>query len=111
MRWRDRKGSENVEDRRDEGGGGGFNFPFPRGGRGGFPGGRSPIPMGRGGGMGIFGILIVLGLMLLFGIDPRVILQGPGGEGGREISFPGSGRDSGARIPPLPRDQQPSPLP
>jgi uncharacterized protein len=111
MRWRDRKGSENVEDRRDEGGGGGFNFPFPRGGRGGFPGGRIPIPMGRGGGMGIFGILIVLGLMLLFGIDPRVILQGPGGEGGREISFPGSGRDSGARIPPLPRDQQPSPLP
>jgi uncharacterized protein len=98
MRWRDRKGSENVEDRRDEDDGrGGFRFPFPGGG-GGLPGGRIPIPMG-GGGLGIFGIIIVIGLMLLFGIDPRVILQG-GPEGGGESPFPQ-----------LPRTQNPAPQP
>jgi predicted metalloprotease len=112
MRWRDRKGSENVEDRRDEDGGGGFNFPFPGGDRGGFPGGRMPIPMGRGGGLGVFGVIVVIGLMLLFGIDPRVILEGPEGEGGRQVSFPGGGGDDArGRVPSLPRDQQPSPLP
>jgi uncharacterized protein len=117
MRWRDRKGSENVEDRRDEdggsdSGGGGFNFPFPRGGGGGFPGGRIPIPMG-GGGIGIFGILVIFGLMLLFGIDPRVILQGGDGESGREVTLPGGGGgdEQAGRIPRLPSDQQPSPLP
>ena len=31
MRWRGERESENVEDRRDEGGGG-FGFPFPGGG-------------------------------------------------------------------------------
>jgi uncharacterized protein len=101
MRWRDRKGSENVEDRRDESGGG-FGFPFPRRG-GGFPGGRFPVPSGGRGGLGIFGVLIILGLMLLFGIDPRVILQEGGGEVG--VPFPRSespGRDS------LPRDSAPS---
>ncbi len=97
MRWRDRKGSENVEDRRDEDGGGGFRFPFPGGGGGGgFPGGRIPIPMG-GGGLGIFGVIVVIGLMLLFGIDPRVILQG-GPDGDGEIN-----------IPQLPRTPSPQP--
>ncbi len=75
VQWRGRRESENVEDRRSEegqGSGGGFPFPFPgsRGGRG--------IPGGGKGGIGIFGILIALGLMLLFGIDPRVILGGGG---------------------------------
>ncbi len=111
MRWRDRKGSENVEDRRDEGdSGGGFQFPFPRGGGGGgFPGGRIPIPMGRGGGLGIFGVLVILGLMLLFGIDPRVVLQG-GPEGdGNGLPFPRSEtptlprEDTSGRDAPLPR--------
>jgi predicted metalloprotease len=104
MRWRDRKGSENVEDRRDETGGGGFRFPFPRGG-GGLPGGRIPIPMGRGGGIGIFGILIIFGLMLLFGIDPRVILQEGGGGGGGQIPFPRS--EAPGRGNPLPGDEAP----
>ncbi len=81
MRWRGERQSENVEDRRDEGGGGGF--PFPGGVR--FPssGGGS----GRGGGIGIVGILILLGLALLFGIDPRVILTG-GGPTGDDSNFP-----------------------
>jgi predicted metalloprotease len=79
MRWRGQRESENVEDRRDEGGGGGFPFPggmrFPSGGGGG--GGRS-------GGIGIFGLLIILGLMFFFGVDPRVLMQGggPGDQGG-----------------------------
>lgn len=77
MRWRGRKESDNVEDRRGAGGrrGGGFGFPFPGGGR------RMRIPMpqsrgGRSGGIGIFGILIILGLMWFFGIDPRILLGG-----------------------------------
>jgi uncharacterized protein len=103
MRWRDRKGSENVEDRRDEDDGGGFRFPFPGGGGGGgFPGGRIPIPMG-GGGLGIFGVIVVIGLLLLFGIDPRVILQG-GPEGGDESPIPQLPRNES----PLPRTQSPT---
>ena len=80
MKWRGERESENVEDRRGEGGGG-FGFPggglrFPSGGGG-----------ARGGGIGIVGILILLGLMFFFGVDPRVILQG-GGLGGDEQASP-----------------------
>ena len=79
MRWRGERESENVEDRRDEGGGG---FGIPGGGLR-FPSGGGA----RGGGIGIVGFLILLGLMLFFGVDPRVILQG-GGPGGDELGFP-----------------------
>jgi len=79
MRWRGERESENVEDRRDEGGG----FPFPGGGVG-FPSGGS----GRGGGIGILGILIILGLMFFFGVDPSVILQGGPPSGGSDPNFP-----------------------
>jgi uncharacterized protein len=82
MRWRGERESENVEDRRDEGGGG-FGSPFPGGGGLRFPGGGGA----RGGGIGIVGILILLGLMFFFGVDPRVIMQG-GGPGGDESNFP-----------------------
>ena len=83
MRWRGERESENVEDRRDEGAGGGFGFPFPGGGVR-FPSGGS----GRGGGgIGIIGILIILGLMFFFGVDPSVIMQG-GGPGGDGSNFP-----------------------
>src|SRR5512144_1576733 len=70
MRWRGERESENVEDRRDEGGGG-FGFPMPGGGGVRFPGGGGA----RGGGIGIVGLLILLGLMFFFGVDPRVIMQ------------------------------------
>lgn len=80
MRWRGERESENVEDRRDEGGGG-FGFPSPGGLR--FPSGGA----GRGGGIGIVGFLILLGFMLFFGVDPRVILQG-GGSGGDDSGIP-----------------------
>ena len=90
MRWRDREGSENVEDRRNEPSGRRrFPFPFPRGGDdegGGFPRGI-PIPGGSGGGLGIVGVLVVLALAYFLGIDPRVILEG--GDGGG-IPFPQS---------------------
>src|SRR4029079_8538587 len=79
MRWRGERESENVEDRRDEGGG----FPFPGGGVG-FPSGGS----GRDGGIGILGILFILGLMIFFGVDPRVILQGGPPSGGSDPNFP-----------------------
>jgi uncharacterized protein len=91
MRWRGERESENVEDRRDEGGG--FGFPFPGGGMR-FPSGGS----GRGGGIGILGILIILGLMFFFGVDPSVILQGgpPGGDQGNfpDIQLPQSRPDT-----------------
>jgi predicted metalloprotease len=88
MRWQGRRESDNVEDRRDGGDGdgpGGFGIPFPGGGGGGFQ-----IPMGGegGGGLGIVGIIVIVGIALLLGVDPRVILNGGGGGGGME--FPGN---------------------
>jgi predicted metalloprotease len=66
-----------------------------------------------GGGLGIFGVIIVVGLMLLFGIDPRVILQGgPGGDEDNGPVFPRSERptlprDDTSERPSLPREQTP----
>jgi predicted metalloprotease len=84
MRWRGRRESTNIEDRRGERRG--FGFPFP-GGSGGvrFPSGGGSVR--RGGGIGIVGLLIILGLMLFFGIDPSVLMQG-GGPGGGGANFP-----------------------
>jgi hypothetical protein len=98
MRWQGRRESENVEDRRSDGGGyedggGGFGIPFPGGGGGGFQ-----IPMGQGGGgIGIVGMIVIVGIALLLGVDPRVILNGGSG-----MEMP-----SGSRQIQLPRDSQP----
>ncbi len=79
MRWRGRQQSSNIEDRRGQGGGmggfgrGGFGFPGSAGPRIGIPSG------GRGGGMGIVGILIVIGILWLAGINPLELLGGGGG--------------------------------
>jgi hypothetical protein len=103
MRWRGERQSENVEDRRDEGGGG---FGFPGGGV------RFPSGGGRGGGIGIVGFLILLGLALLFGVDPRVILTGSGGDDSNfpDIHLPQS-RPEGPGVPtpgqPGPQVQRP----
>ena len=84
MRWRGQRESQNVEDRRGERRG--FGFPFPGGGGGvRFPSGGGSAR--RGGGIGIVGLLIILGLMLFFGIDPSVLLQGSG-PGGGGAGFP-----------------------
>lgn len=75
MRWRGRRQSENVEDRRSEDGGrAGFPFPFPGSRRG--RGVRIPTGGRKGGGIGIMGILVILGLMYFFGVSPSVIMQG-----------------------------------
>ncbi len=78
MRWRGRQQSSNIEDRRGQGGGG-----FGRGGGFGFPGSSGPrigLPTGgRGGGMGIVGLLIVVGILWFAGINPLELLNGGGG--------------------------------
>ena len=74
MRYDDFRRSDDIEDRRDDSGGG------LGGGGGGFG-----LPIGGGGGLGI-GTLIVLGLVgYAFGIDPRILI------GGAEILNGGSG--------------------
>lgn len=86
------KQSENVEDRRGQGGGmsGGMGIP---------------IPMG-GGGFSLTTMLIVGALMLLFGFNPLDILTGGGGAGMPNLPQmprvdPGS-RQSGPSIPGFP---------
>lgn len=71
MRLGGRRESENIEDRRGQGGfrRGGFG----RGMGGGFGGGRR-VPVR--GGIGVVGLLVVLGLSLALGIDPRLLLEG-----------------------------------
>lgn len=78
MRLDDEQESRNIEDRR---GRGGFGFPGGRGGFG-FPGGtgrRVRIPVGRrGGGMGLGGLLLLLLVAWLFGINPLSVITGGG---------------------------------
>src|SRR6202041_3859470 len=65
MRYDDFRRSDDIEDRRDDSGGG------LGGGGGGFG-----LSIGGGGGLGI-GTLIVLGLVgYAFGIDPRILIGG-----------------------------------
>src|SRR5579871_2284105 len=62
MRYDDFRRSDDIEDRRDDSGGG--------------MGGGLGLPMGGGGGLGI-GTIIVLGLVgYAFGIDPRILIGG-----------------------------------
>jgi predicted metalloprotease len=94
MRWRGRRQSSNVDDRRGRGGisPGGF-------GRGGLGGSPIRIPIGRGGGFsGI--IIIVIGFVVLsfLGINPLALL------GGGEPSQPGV-TQSEQRSPPAGDEQ------
>jgi hypothetical protein len=80
MRWKGRRQSSNIEDRRGMGGGmGGLRFPGGLGG--GMGGGRM-----RGGGLGIGGIIILLIIAWVLGINPLTLLSGgdigTGGTGG-----------------------------
>jgi len=79
MRWQRGRRSQNLEDRRGSSGGGGFpRFP---GLGGGMPGGRVRIPTGGGkrGGLSLGGILLMLALAWMLGIDPLAMLGGAGG--------------------------------
>jgi len=60
MRWEDFRQSENIDDRRGDGGGGGMGLPIP----------------GGGSGLGI-GTIIVLGILgWAIGVDPRMLISG-----------------------------------
>ena len=84
MRLDDEKNSENIEDLRGQGGGGGFRFP---GG-----GGRRRVRMGgKRGGMGIGTIIIMLIGMFVFGVNPLELLNGGlggGSDGGGSLQAP-----------------------
>jgi uncharacterized protein len=69
-----------VQDRRGQGGGGGFSFP----GMGG--GGRLPIPGGRVGGGGLIGLIVVAAIILL----PRLL----GGSDGTNLITPDDAQDA-----------------
>ncbi len=60
MRWEDLRSSDNVEDRRGEGGGGGGM---------GFPGGGA-------GGLGIGAIVVILIISYFTGINPAILMGG-----------------------------------
>ena len=71
MKWQGRERSSNVEDRRSQGGG------LGRMGGGNLGGIR--IPMGgrtAGGGLGIVGIIVVLGVLWMLGVNPIDVLTG-----------------------------------
>ena len=88
MRLDNEKPSDNVEDRRGQGGMGG-GFGFPRGGGGGLN-----LPMGgRGGGFSIRTIILLIiayfALKLIFGIDLLAMMNGGQNPGGSQITIPG----------------------
>ena len=86
MRWKGRRQSSNIEDRRGMGGGGGMRFP---GGLGGLGGGMGGGMRRRGGGIGLVGVLIFLGIAWLLGINPLTLLTGGGIDmGGYESGYP-----------------------
>lgn len=77
MRLDKQRESDNIEDVRNQGGGGGLGFPG--GGR------RGRIPVGGAGGGGLSGIVILVVLFFALracGIDPMQILAGGGVPGG-----------------------------
>ena len=97
MRWRGRRQSSNIEDRRGNGGesGGGF-----RGGLGGglgrirFPSGAGRGRVGRRAGVGGLGLVAVVVIAMLLGVDPGALLTGSGGQG------PGIGQPVPQSAPP-----------
>lgn len=67
MQWRGRRQSDNIEDRRADGGGGfssGRGFRIPVGGG------------GRGGGIGIGGLIFIVIVCFMLGINPLTLLSG-----------------------------------
>jgi len=79
MKWRGRRQSTNVEDRRSAGRGfGGLGFPtrMRRRRMGGRQAGKRR--MGRSAGVGGLGLIVIVVIMLLLGVDPRILLTGAG---------------------------------
>lgn len=86
MRWRGRRQSSNIEERRGGGGFGRMGIPVGMGmGRGG---------RGRGAGIGGIGLVAVILIALFFGVDPGVLLTG-----GQSPMDSGTGMQSAPRSP------------
>jgi uncharacterized protein len=90
MRWRGRRQSDNVEDRRADGGlGGGLGGPrMPMG----FPTRRAGT-----GGLGIGAIIVILIIAWLTGINPLALLGGLDGGGGTVVTDQGTGQSPGTQ--------------
>ncbi|MFT3989674.1 neutral zinc metallopeptidase [Aestuariivirga sp.] len=91
MRLDNEQPSDNIEDRRGQGGGGGFGFP------GGGRGGGFNIPIGAGGGgfslkTIILLVIIYLIAKMVFGVDLIQMINGGGG-------MSGGGTDTGITLP------------
>src|SRR5215470_101831 len=69
MRWRSGRRSDNIEDRRGEGGDAGYSGGMGLPGRIGIPGGRA------GAGVGGIGLIVFIVIALLLGLDPSQLLQ------------------------------------
>jgi predicted metalloprotease len=116
MRWGRKDRSENLEDRRGEGGGGGLGSRFPGGPSG--PRIGLPIPRGRNGRVSITGLLVMLVVMYFLGINPLSLLGGVGmgGAGGDPFStttgidpdsgFPGGPGEPGAPVETTPEEEK-----
>lgn len=87
MKWEGRRQSDNIEDRR--------NQSVGRAGPGGNPFGRSGfrVPAGRGGGLGIGGILVILVISWVLGINPLTLLSGG------DVDLGGSGQQTSDSTP------------
>ena len=79
--------SSNIEDRRGEGGGGFGGGGF---GGGGFGGGGIPIPLGGGLFKGGFGLIAIVVISLILGINPLTLLGGFVDGGGSSYVAPQS---------------------
>jgi len=100
MRWRGRRESSNIEDRR--GGGGGFSGGFGRSLGGGL--GRIRVPSGRGGrgaGIGGLGLVAFIVIALLMGFDPSMLLTGGQNSGSGPASYPSSSSSTDSADDPL----------
>ncbi|MGL1920798.1 MAG: zinc metallopeptidase [Hyphomicrobiales bacterium] len=82
MRWKNFRKSKNIEDVRGQTKRSGFRLPRGLGrSMGGSTGGRRGIqlPRGKGGKISIWGIVLMLGVAWLLGINPLTLLTGGGG--------------------------------
>ncbi len=77
MRWDKFRKSKNVDDVRGQTSRGGFRLPGGLGSTGG-GGRRLRLPRGRGGKISIWGIVLMVGVAWLFGINPLELLMGGG---------------------------------
>jgi hypothetical protein len=79
MRWKGRRESKNVDDRRQQPSGGRFRLP----GSGGAPGSkraRRPIRIGGNGGFSITSLIIIGVVLWMLGINPLTLLQQSGSD-------------------------------